>query len=583
MCSCRVDWLPVFDQAAVGAILQMRDKRVSGELAIWQAVTRVQAGKGKTAGHAGRTVQVHGGRSGLHVEWSAYPLPANTEAKVLIKMSFNNKLTEHLNQGTVGFPTALASTVGLIMASPVILTATMGFGIGGGAFAIAMVIAALMMLAQSTTFAEAASILPTTGSVYDYINCGMGRFFAITGTLSAYLIVHVFAGTAETILSGVMALVNFEHLNTLAESAGGSWLLGVCFVLSFAVLNAFGVSAFSRAEVILTFGMWTTLMVFGVLGLIAAPAVELEGPFGASLVGSDVMTILSLIGMAMFMFVGCEFVTPLAPELRRSAWVLPRAMALGLFGVASCMFIYGAAMKRQVENVVLDAATGVHLLDTPMAIPRFAEQVMGDIGPVWLGIGFLFAGAATINTLMAGVPRILYGMAVDGALPKVFTYLHPRFKTPLLCILVVALIPCLHAWYLGGNPDNILHLVLAAVCAWSTAYLLVTLSVVILRIRRPDLPRAYRSPLFPLPQIISSAGIIIGMLFITPPGMNPADVYVPFAIMLGGTAAYALFWSLCVQKVNPFKPARVEDVLEKEFAAEPGHAPERPQHDQTFA
>ncbi|OUM34395.1 APC family amino acid permease [Pseudomonas putida] len=498
-------------------------------------------------------------------------------------MSLNNELTEHLNRGTVGFPTALASTVGLIMASPVILTATMGFGIGGSAFAVAMVIAALMMLAQSTTFAEAASILPTTGSVYDYINCGMGRFFAITGTLSAYLIVHVFAGTAETILSGVMALVNFEHLNTLAESAGGSWLLGVCFVVAFAVLNAFGVSAFSRAEVILTFGMWTTLMVFGVLGLIAAPAVELDGPFGVSLVGTDLMTILSLVGMAMFMFVGCEFVTPLAPELRRSAWVLPRAMALGLFGVASCMFIYGAAMKRQVENVVLDAASGVHLLDTPMAIPRFAEQVMGDIGPVWLGIGFLFAGAATINTLMAGVPRILYGMAVDGALPKVFTYLHPRFKTPLLCILVVALIPCLHAWYLGGNPDNILHLVLAAVCAWSTAYLLVTLSVVIVRIRRPDLPRAYRSPLFPLPQIFSSSGILIGMAFITPPGMNPADVYVPFAIMLGATATYALFWTLCVQKVNPFKPARVEDVLEKEFAAEPGHAVEHVLHDQKFA
>eukprot|EP01038_Epipyxis_sp_PR26KG_P001299 gene1299-1810_t len=120
-------------------------------------------------------------------------------------MSINDRLTQHLKQGTVGFPTALASTIGLIMASPVILTATMGFGIGGSAFAV------VMMLAQATTFAEAASILPTTGSVYDYINCGMGRFFAITGTLSAYLIVHVFDGTAETILSGVMALVNFEH------------------------------------------------------------------------------------------------------------------------------------------------------------------------------------------------------------------------------------------------------------------------------------------------------------------------------------------------------------------------------------
>ncbi len=149
-----------------------------------------------------------------------------------------------------------------------------------------------------------------------------------------------------------MALVNFEHLNTLAESAGGSWLLGVGFVVVFGVLNAFGVSAFGRAEIILTFGMMDHLMVFGVLGLIAAPAVELEGWFGASVVGTDMVTVLSLVGMAMFMFVGCEFVTPLAPDLRQSARTMPRAMMLGLFSVATCMFIYGAAMKRQVENVL---------------------------------------------------------------------------------------------------------------------------------------------------------------------------------------------------------------------------------------
>jgi len=44
-----------------------------------------------------------------------------------------------------------------------------------------------------------------------------------------------------------------------------------------------------------------------------------------------------------------------------------------------------------------------------------------------------------------------------------------------------------------------------------------------------------------LPQVGSSVGILIGMAFITPPGMDPADIYVPIAIMLGGTAAYALF------------------------------------------
>src|SRR5688572_28051625 len=112
--------------------------------------------------------------------------------------------------GAVGFPTALATAVGLIMASPVILTVTSGFGMGGGAFVVAIAIAFVVMQAQATSFAEAAAILPTTGSVYDYISCGLGRFCAITGTLSAYLLVHVFAGTAETVLSGVMALVNFE-------------------------------------------------------------------------------------------------------------------------------------------------------------------------------------------------------------------------------------------------------------------------------------------------------------------------------------------------------------------------------------
>lgn len=485
-------------------------------------------------------------------------------------MSLTEQLDRHLRQGRVGFPTALASTVGLIMASPVILTATMGFGIGGWAFAAAMLIAVVMMLAQSTTFAEAAAMLPTNGSVYDYIACGLGRFLAITGTLAAYLIVHVFAATAETILAGSMALANFEHLAGVAEFSRHAWLLGVAMVLVFAVLNAFGITFFGKAEIVLTFGMWITLTVFGIAGLLQAPAVQLDGWFGASLVGTDLVTVLSLVGMAMFMFVGCEFVTPIAPELRNSARVLPRAMALGLVGVAACMFVYGAAMKRQVENVVVDAATNVRLLDTPMALPKFAFQVMGEWGPIWLGIGFIFAGCATINTLMAGVPRILYGMAVDGALPRVFAYLHPRLKTPLFAIAVAAAIPCLHAWWLGGSADGIVHLVLAAVCAWSTAYLLVTLSVVVLRIRRPDLPRAYRSPWFPLPQIVSSIGMVLGIWFIAPPGMDPRDIYLPFGIMLGAMAAYALVWTVFVQKVKPFQPVPVEEALAQEFARDVG-------------
>lgn len=481
-------------------------------------------------------------------------------------MHLSSRLDAHLERGKVGFPTTLASSVGVIMASPVILTVTSGFGIGGDTFALAMLIAFIMMQAQLTTFSEAAAMLPTSGSVYDYISCGMGRFFAITGALSAYLIVHIFAGTAETILSGIMALVNFEYLNTVMESHNSSWMVGVCLVIIFGLLNAVGIEAFGKAEVVLTFCMWSTLVIFGISGLLAPHAVSLEGWFGSTLDLEDPFAVCSLIGMAMFMFVGCELVTPMAPEIKCSARVIPRAMTLGLCGVAVCMALYGAALSHQVENVVVDAANNVHLLDTPMAIPAFASQVMGKFGKYWLGIGLLLAGAATINTLMAAVPRILYGMALDGALPRVFAYLHPRFKTPVVGIAVAMLIPCVHAFAIQGNLERIIPLVLAAVCAWGVAYLLVTCSVVMLRIRRPDLPRLYRSPWFPLPQIVSSIGIILAIIYITPPGMNRSEVYIPFGIIIGLTATYALFWTLCVQKVNPFKPVPVEQVLETAFA-----------------
>ena len=474
----------------------------------------------------------------------------------------------HLARGVVGFPTALATAVGLVMASPVILTATTGFSIGGGYFVGAMVLALGLMLLQAMTFAEAATMMPTAGSVYDYIACGLGRVAAITGTLAAYILVHAFAGTAETILSGVMATVNFDAVQQVLVAHNATWAVGVGLVLLFAVLNLFGITAFARVEIVLTASMWLTLMAFGLCGVLLPAQVPLEGWLGASAMGDDAFATMSLVGMAMFMFLGIEFVTPLTPELRNARRNLPRAMMLGLVLVWLCMVLWGAAMLRQVPNTALTPDGSVHLLETPDAIPVFAMAVMGPVGKFWLGVAFLLAGAATINTLMAALPRILAGMAQDGALPKVFAWRHPRTQCPVVATLVAAAIPIVHVVAIQGDLDRIMPLVLAAVCSWGVAYVLINLSIVSLRWRRPDLPRAYKAPWFPLPQLAASVGIFVAIWTITPPTLKPEAIYGPFGLMLGLAFLYALVWTLLIKRQAGFTPVPVEQVLKNAFEAD---------------
>lgn len=239
--------------------------------------------------------------------------------------------------------------------------------------------------------------------------------------------------------------------------------------------------------------------------------------------------------------------------------------SLDLQILAICMPVIIASFKISLTDAgLLASATMIGTAIGGVAFGWVAEN-FGRTGKFWLGIAFLLAGAATINTLMAALPRILYGMACDGALPKVFAYLHPRYKSPVVGIVVSALIPIVHTVLIKGNLDRIMPLVLAAVCAWGTAYLLVNLSIVVLRFRRPDLPRAYKSPLFPLPQLLASVGIFIAIWYITPPGMKDSDIFPPFISMLALTAVYAVVWIKLVKRLPGFTPVSVELVLEEEF------------------
>ncbi|MFK7800155.1 MAG: APC family permease, partial [Anaerolineae bacterium] len=457
-----------------------------------------------------------------------------------------------LKKGALGFPEALATAVGLIIASSVLLTATQGFGVAGGVFAIAIVIAFVIMLCQNTSFAEMAGILPTSGAIYDYIAAGLGRFWAITGTLAAFLVVHAFAGTAEALSTGLFAQVNFPFLGAIP-----AWIIGSVVVLIFGVVNYLGIDVFGKVELYMTAFMWGTLMIFSVIGVLKTPVSGIEGFFGASQIGGGLPVIVAMVGLAMFLFVGVEYVTPLAPELKDSSNTITRSLFIGVTMVAIAMFLYGAAVARQVPNEVLDPATGLTLFDTPLAIPAFAESIMGRFGVIWLGLAVLLAGCATLNTIIAGLPRILYGMAKDGSFPAMFGKLHPTYKTPVNGIILAVAIPIVisfvsYTMYGDGVIDAIFTLILAAVCAWIFSYILVNISVIMLRQSHPNIHRPFKTPFYPIPQIVAIVGMSLTLWNIAPPFLTRADIFIPFGIVMAICAVIALIYTYGVAGTNPW-------------------------------
>jgi amino acid transporter len=272
--------------------------------------------------------------------------------------------------------------------------------------------------------------------------------------------------------------------------------------------------------------------------------------------------VVSLVALAMYLFVGMEYVTPLAPVVNNPAKTIPLALFAGVTITGLTMFVYGVAVVKQVPNVNL--GDGVMLLETPLAIPEFAKATFGETGKLVFGLAVLLASATTINTFMASLPLILYGMAKDGVWPKIFSYVHPRFGTPWIGIIATAAVSIVGSVWVAGRVDGILVLVLAAVCAWVTTYILVNIAVIMLRLRRPDLRRAYRTPLFPIPQIVATLGMGAAIWFVAPPFLDRADVFVPFGYMLATAALFSLLWILLVKRAKPFEVVEPETLVASE-------------------
>jgi len=462
----------------------------------------------------------------------------------------------------IGVATGIAAILSLMLLGSSFLTITQGISLGGYMFFVALGISYVLMMCQATSFAELSGMMPSEGAVYNYVTAGFGRFMGVTATLAAYIIVTAFAASAEVAVAGIFARENFPFLEFIPANL--TWIIGWFVVILCMIINLRGLSMYALIENIMSYFKYIVMVIIGLVGLFIIPKVgELPFIWGESMIGSDTSALFALVGLTLFLFVGAEYVTPLAPEMKNHERNIPRSLFYGLTLSLVAMLIFGTAITRQVPNEIIETlADGsvIKTLETPESALMFGDAVLGTIGKWFFAIIIFVATVALINTIIASIPRILYGMAQDGMLPKIFTKLHPKHQTPWFGILFVGVIPMVGAFLVGENVDGVFSLILSAICSWIFFYALINFSVIALRRRRKDLARPYKIPFYPLPQIVALVGLVITFIYLTPPFLTAQQIYIPFLIMLGLCATYAFF----TVKKDRWKPVEPEELMKNE-------------------
>jgi amino acid transporter len=451
-----------------------------------------------------------------------------------------------LERRAVGLPTAISTVFGLIVATTVLVSVSQGFA-ASWIFLAALGIGLVAMYMQAISFSELATLIPKAGSMNEYVRAGLGVFAGSITALLGYIAIMVFPTAAEALFPAII-------ITDFLGAAGDPKLWVTIIVVLVAALNVFGVRPFAALEIFLTVVVAISLLLFGIIGVFGLGS---NDPIGSAMPGIDFDwgTLSGLLGLAVFTFVGLEYTCPLAEELDDPKRQLPAGMFIGLTLIAVPLVLYGVAATRYLPADQLGDPTQLTHMNVAIAM-------LNDTGKWWMGIVSVAASVSTLNALLAGIPRLLYGMAYTKQVPRPFGYLLPATRAPVVGIAVMALIPILMNVFDAATSATFIELILAGVLGWATAYILIHISLISLRLREPNAVRPYRAPLFPLPQLLGTGLLIWAAVKIFPDPTIRDHIYRDYLYFLGVSAVAALLYNLFTMKslAAQFRPIPLRDV-----------------------
>ncbi|MGC9202479.1 MAG: APC family permease [Thermoproteota archaeon] len=390
---------------------------------------------------------------------------------------------------------------------------------------IVFLIGAVPYVLIALTYAELSSSIPDAGGAYLYTSLGMGKLAAFLAAWWLMLDYVVTLSYGTLMATGYLGyFVPFLHRREFFIASSSLLLIALLIINIIGIKESSKVSCFM---VLLSLFGLSLFLISGFLlgsssGVISAPPISLDGFFKG-------------LSVSMASYVGIEVVGQIGGEVRKPSKDIPKAIYMTSF----LSVLVAIAISYLSLRVAGWETISMHIKD-PLSVVALKIPFLGTILATYISItGFLIL-LSTVNSGLVGISRLARAMSASNQLPTLFGKLHPKFETPYVSLVVFSCVSL--AITSTGNIELVADLYLFG--AFSS-YILVSLSLMMLRWKKPRLYRPLRTPSLivgnkeiPLVSVLNlpllSAVIIIASIF------KPIGFVTWIAWTIAGVAVYIL-------------------------------------------
>ena len=449
----------------------------------------------------------------------------------------------------LGLWSAMSIVIGTVIGSGIFrVSAEMVNAAGSPARVFAVwIFGGILSFFGALTYAELSAALPAAGGEYVYLNTAYGPLYGfiygwtqicVAKAASLAALATLFYTYLADFFPGLLA-----PLYTLPLPIGPNWqpleirygqLVAIAVILVVSANNYIGVRFGGAVQVAFTVLKVALIGVLIGAGLFLGKANPANLQTSVPAVPGGVSGFFKALVAALWAYDGWNNAGMMGSEIERPERNLPRALIAGTLGVIVVYLLTNAAYFLVMSAGEVGSSERV--------AADMMRRVVGNGGGALVSVAVMISIFAALNGSMLSGSRIPFAMAQDGLFLRAAGRVHPRFRTPSGGIMLLGIWSSL--LLLSGRYDELYTLVI--VPSW-ILYGMTAVSVIVLRYRRPDLPRPYKVlgyPVIPLVFVLATFALLYSTF-----QTSPRESGIGFGLIVLGLPFY-LYWKRSGRRQN---------------------------------